>query len=220
MATGVSGCMKNEREANRKKEAARQYLNEKYGEEFCILSMAGSDILTEYDTFRAVAVGADEKEDWFTVKMYENEKEEQYQDDYFGILIREDMENTVSMLEEFQRLQVKVYIKRFFFPGTFNTLAAVDSLDDAKAADADLDADYYIFIMYDTGSPTEFYEMTEQIFAKMAAICQPGFVRIYGLSETAFSEINRKNCETLLQDYYHADHEQCFALARKVVKNE
>lgn len=220
---GGCGYIDYKKEPEQAKNEIEQYLEEKYGESFYVLSVQSPRLLTEYDVCRAVREGADTKTDCFTVKRYRNRnKEDQsFEDDYFGLLIREDMERAVSALAALEGVEGKVYIKRFVFSGFCGAFEKDDTLETAKAAGAALDADYYIFLRaadLNMADEEEFRKRTEALFGQMAKILQPGLVRVYALGEEAFEEIDRENCESYLNDYYHADKELCLALARKVVK--
>lgn len=216
----VNEMIINEKEPEQKKAEVELWLNEKYGETFRVLSVQTADVLTEYDTYRVIAEGTDENTDWFTVKQYHNRADlkEQYEDDYFGILIRTEMEQKAAELEIWENNPVKVYIRKYFFPGFLNEFTKENTLSQVKSAGAVLDADYYIFVNAEKMDLDVFYKETEELFQKMSAIDQPGFIRVYGLCEQAFSEVDRRNCEVYLQDYYRADGEKCLALARRVIK--
>lgn len=217
---GVNAMIINEKAPKQKKSEVELWLNEKYGEAFRVLSVQTKDVLTEYDTYRVIAEGADENTDWFTVKEYQNRTDlkEQYEDDYYGILIRKEMEQTAAELDVWGNKPVKVYIRKYFFPGFLNEYTKENLLAEVKSAGAVLDADYYIFINAETMDLDEFYKITEELFLRMSAINQPGFIRVYGLCGQAFMEVNRENCEVYLQDYYRTDGEKCLALARRVIK--
>lgn len=220
---GGCGYIDHKRGPEQAKNEIEQYLEEKYGGSFCVLSIHSPRLLMDYDVCRAVREGADTKTDCFTVKRYRNQNKagQSFEDDYFGLLIRADMEKAVRDLAALEGAETKVYIKQFIFPGFCDAFEKDDTLETVKAAGAVLDADYYIFLRaadLNMTTEREFGERTEALFAQMAKIVQPGLVRVFAMEEEAFEEIDRENCGSYLNDYYHADKVRCLALARRVVK--
>lgn len=220
---GGCGCTDNREEPGQLKNEIEQYLEKKYEGNFSVLSIQSPEIWMDYGVCRVIREGTDAKTDYFTVKHYRNKSKgvPYFEDDYFGLLLREDMERTVSNLSALEESEIKVYIKRFLFPDFFYTFKNDDTLETVKNAGNTLDADYYIFIKavdMDMAYGEEFREQTETLFMQMALITQPGLVRVYALRENTFNEIDRGNFETYLNDYYRADMDQCIAVARKVVK--
>ncbi len=215
--------MENEKELEQAKKEIEQHLEEKYKERFQVLSCQISVLPVEYDQYCAVREGSNAKTDCFTVKRYRNQHEADriFEDEYFSLLIREDMENAVSILPALKGVERKVYIKQVFFSKFCNDFESDDTLETAKAAGALLDADYYIFLRgsdLEMTDQKDFVNRTEALFTQMNEILQPGLVRVCALKDQAFSEICRENCASYLSDYYHADGEDCIVLVRRVIK--
>ena len=199
----------------------RKYLSEKYpGQEFVIVSISGMSYGSLWNSTDKHIVcypkGGDPETDKFKVKTYipvdenGNEGEREFRDNYFAILIREDVEADVLNTLSDMNLPMKVYYKEDAYYGLDydSTHTYVDLKKDNLDGKNSKRFDIGIYLLCKDIENREQY--AQQIFDLL--LSKDGIAESVDLyivtDETIYSEITRKN----RYDLINADGETIFNL--------
>lgn len=123
--------------------AILENLEKKYNCKFRVLDFEGIDIMKKFYTMTACAEDADEKTENFKAYYSPNE-EDKFQDGYFGILVRQEIEDMVSgpLFECMKEYKVFINIPT---PILNNALDGKSSYADARAMGELKTVDVYVF---------------------------------------------------------------------------
>lgn len=214
---GVCGCMIHD--VRIEKERIEEYLNKKYDDVFTVLRIENSDFLTDYFYAYAIRMGDDDSRE-FPVKWPKavtNDSKCEIADAYKTVLIRDALEAEAVRFLKSEGYSSKVFITRSMAP----------------FSDSNLDAFYYVFVKADTAGKSsdnttckdttvpwkkQFVASLERLFQASALQNRCGLFRCYLISSEVFEQVSRDNCTDVLDNYYEADNEKCFAVVRKDVK--
>ena len=199
LMTGVSGCMK----SNEKIMLA--HLKEKYGQEFVSLGTRdsghfgrGADIILDF-----YLKDGDVKDDYGWLSMSKGSRF--FEDSYFGVIIREDLEADVLVACTDMGLPMKAY----FYGGSYSFDESFDktkTYTDFKEWNENngfphrFDIEVWVFIDgYDEYGKKE---CADEIFDRIESDGYHGEVEIHLLPSKAFLEITQLNRYELKEQYY------------------
>jgi len=196
---GVSGCMGIQSDKVIKEEILA-YLGEKYnGQEFEVIGLERGYSYT----LHCYPKGGDPEAD--RVKAYLSTKEagvegRYFSDNYFGILIREDVEAEVLAVISDLSLPMKVYYTSYTFSSYNNIFDGTKTYADLKQEDFPyLDVSIAVFADGLNQSEKEDYAM--QIFDKLEDHGQNWFLNVLFYPHEAFGRITRTNSNELAEQY-------------------
>jgi hypothetical protein len=219
---GVCGGMKAnsfdmQEKMNSDKAAYLAYLSDKYGTEFLPISLASGDLLTDYDEFRAYASGSDPDRDYTTVYKTVKDGVVSYEDNYFGILIRDEYERRVADICRTEFNKAAVFIDSYTVSVFDPSLGKDSTLDDAIALGERLNAFKYVYGELPGGDTAGFDAAADRICAKLKEAKLPGIVKICGLAPGGIDSVSAENYADFLPDYFTADGVTALAIATRTV---
>ena len=190
---GVSGCMKSRSE--RIKDEILQHLNEKYDVTFLPISLEQrgmGGVGNSYDEFRCYAEGDDPKTDYAIVYRFtEDDGSIGYEDTYFGIKIREEVEKYVTdICHEFAK-DIIVYTGAY---SDFEDKYDKNATFEEALSNGDIRCFIRIGILYQNESETEIVHTNEMIQKKFENENLRGTFQIYYVDYDTFKSIERDNC--------------------------
>lgn len=223
LMAGVCGCMKENNfnmheKMNSEKDAYLAYLSDKYDTDFLPISLASGDVLTDHDEFRAYVSGSDPERDYVTVYKTVKDGVATYEDNYFGILIRDEYERRVAEICRTEFDTAAVFIDRYTVSVFDSSLGKDSTIEDALAMGARLIALKFIFVELPDGDTAGFDAAADRICAALKEAKLTGTVKIYGLAPGEINSINAGNYKDFLPDYYTADGVVTLAIASRTVK--
>ena len=208
---GVSGCMfGSETKLEQTKSEILNHMKEKYGVDFLPISLATRGIDVSYDEFRCYVEGTNKETDFITVCRKGTGKDVYYEDNYFGLLVREEYESRIAKVckMEFENISVFSKFRKMYFN---DDLGVDSSLDDAFAIGERMSTFTEIFI--------EVRDLTDaQIESKCKSVINSIenqyniSVKIYCLSPGHLKQINRSNFRDYLDSYFKPDGIVCIKI--------
>ena len=192
------------------------HMEEKYGVPFLPISYTSSSPVVK-EEFRCYAEGTDRERDYVRVFRTEENGEEVFLDDYFGILIRDEYQCRVQAICEETVGASKGYVYRYTASFFDNSLTAENTIDDAIAMGEAINASKYIFFEVTPGSETAFEAACDQICDRLAQSKLPGMVKFVGLAEGELEQITEENFLTYLPDMVKPDGSICLMMANRTV---
>ena len=200
-----------EKAANDNRDVFLAHMEEKYGVSFLPISYSGSGVVTK-EEFRCYAEGTDRERDYIRVFRREENGEEVFYDDYFGIIVREEYQSRVQNLCDETIGSAKAYIYRYTASFFDNDLTNGSTIDDAIALGEKMDASKYIFFEVELGNEEGFKATCDQICQALSENQLPGAVKFIGLSVGELENITEENYLTYLPSMVKPDGSICLMM--------
>lgn len=178
--------------------AMRSYLREKYGEfDYEIISYEARSWTQDYDTLYG-SVRQGEQADSFRVERHGDEGSYSYQDSYFGILVREELERYISEQAEkfYSTFRVIATPEENCYP---EDLTADSGLADLIAHGQELPyITFFVFTADDFSGQKDFEDKGAAFAAGWAESGLPATVRVVRVNADELEGIDRGNYGELL----------------------
>lgn len=189
-----------------------QYLSEKYDQEFLPLALNTADMMMKKDEFRAYVTGSDPERD--AVVAYRSKEGEKllYEDNYFGLRIREDYE---QKLEELLRVDFpthKVFVDQYADITFDAALTGETTLEEAVTAGLCPTAYVWVFVK---ATPEVLSNFESKVNRGAEAVRAEGLLcnlKIYAVSEATYAETVRTNYKDTLLTLGKVDGTICLAM--------
>lgn len=193
------------------------HMEGKYDTIFFPISYSSTGVVTN-EEFRCYAIGTDPERDYVTVVRRDENGEEVFYDDYFGILIRDEYQNRVQDICDSAVEESKAFVYQYSAPYFSNSLTEENTLDDAIALGESITASKYVFIEVNPGDEEAFERICDQIHAKMTEAELTGFISFMGLAEGHLQNITEDNYMDYLPSMVVADGEICLMITDRSVR--
>lgn len=221
---GIMGCMpRTEDYYKREMDKAIEYLEEKYGAHFIATGYERADYLSTTDTVFCYEENMNPEEEKVQVLIQRENGEVKYSDNYFGYIIRPEVEQWVSEIvkTEFEDVKVYMYNDLGVLP---DTLTKECNLEDLYQLKPRYLISTYIYVEGDKNIPTKEYEKKTQALEKQfKQIGKSFWLRIYVIDKGVFEKIDRYSRDEfydLFQKLPEVDGENCFHIYGKQILAE
>lgn len=192
------------------------HMEGKYDVHFLPISyMSGGTVVPE--EFRCHAEGTDRERDYVRVFREEENGEEVFHDDYFGIIIRDAYQSRVQKICEETVGAAKGYVYRYSVSFFDDPLTAENTIDDAIAMGQKINASKYVFFEVTPGSEADFEEACDRICEKLTAARLPGTVKFIGLAQGELSNITQDGYLDDIPSMVKADGRVCLMMTSRMV---
>lgn len=192
------------------------HMEEKYDVPFLPVSYTSGGVVVN-EEFRCYAEGTDRERDYVSVFRREENGEDVFYDDYFGVLIRDEYQNRVQKLCEDVVGESKAYVYRYSASFFDNTLTAENTIDDAIAMGDLIRASKYIFFEVKAGDEEAFKADCDRIARSLAQGSLTGMVKFIGLAEGQLEQITGDNFLTYLPSMVKPDGSICLMMTSRTV---
>lgn len=198
---------------------ALAYMEEKYNRKFYPEAWEEKDLLSDKDTLYVHAEGIELEQEKISVFIYGKEDNLRYEDNYFGVLVKEDYQERVKeiFLQQFFS-KVSVYIENFIASSFDASLDENSNLEDAYEAGEKMGAYLYVYVEA-TQEELDYFENKCDIIAEdLAAHKLSGFLNVFAVEEGTLDKVTSENYDSFLEDYFEPDGIVCKKIVRKAVK--
>ncbi len=196
---------------------AIKYISEKYDREFIPLSYDLSDYLSDQDEVECYTDGMDPENEHASVFLAKENEEMVFHDNYFGYIIRPEIEEEVSVLlkKEFQTF--KVY-KGDDLVWLSDELDADSTIDDLFLQEPEYRIEVSVFVKYDPQDDPGEYDIKVHRFEKALAAAGRNYrVALFVVGDEMYDKITRyeqdrfwtvyaKSAEPDNNNYYYEYH--------------
>jgi len=189
-----TGCMDSgSYENNLKKNGndAITYISEKYDREFIPLSYDLSDYLSDQDEVECYTEGMEPENEHAYILITNEKGETQFSDNYFGFLVRPEIEESISkyLKEEFQEYKVYKENDVICLP---DELDSHSTLEDLYIADPEYRTDLTIYIKHEPGNDYDDYDKRANRFIERLASTGHNYhVALFVLGNETFASMSR-----------------------------
>lgn len=197
-------------------EAYLAHMEKKYGVSFLPVSYASGSYVTN-EEFRCYAEGTDRERDIVSVFRKEENREEVFYDDYFGVMIRDEYRNRVEKICDDVTGESKAYVYRYTASWFDNSLTSGSTIDDAIAMGENINASKYVFFEVTPGSEQDFEAACDRICERLKADSLTGYVTFFGLAEGELKNIREDNYLDSIIGMFEADGVFCLMMTDRTV---
>ena len=193
LMAGNVGCALNSEENyyEREIDKAIEYLEEKYGDHFISVGYENADLLSTTDTVYCYEENMNPEEEKVLVYINRANGEVKYSDNYFGYVVRPEVEEWISDIVKTEFDDVKVYLNRrdTTFP---DTLTKENDLEDLYELQPKYLINVRIYVKGDKNTSKEEYEEKTQAIEKMFLETGKCFrISMYVTSDEVYEQMNR-----------------------------
>lgn len=192
------------------------YVESKYDVRFLPISYSGQGVVTN-EEFRCYAEGTDPERDYVRVFRTEEDGEEVFHDDYFGVLIRPEYQSRVQKICQDTVGQSKAYVHRYTVAWFSDGLTGEDTIDDAIAMGENLSAAKYIYFEVEPGDEDRFRQACDQICEKLEQSGLTGMVKFLGLARGQLEDITEEGHLDQIPDKVKPDGKVCLMMENRSV---
>jgi hypothetical protein len=194
LLVGVAGCspVKQDKAAENPldvSEQMEQYLEGKYGSlDYQTVGLIRAGFNQGYDTLTAYPVGGDPEQDQFLVNRYEEGGSYRFEDNYFGLLIRDEAEALLQGIADKHYKQSKVYLLfgRSMLPDELN---GTSTFEDYLAIDDEYAGSIWLATDDDFANQQEFEATSERFIQSLKNAKIVPLVRAYWFTPQSYSKI-------------------------------
>lgn len=185
------------------------YLSDKYKREFSPVIFEERGILDKGDELHVKTDGMDEDYEWVTVLAVPDEDGSViYSDDYFGFLVRDELEAYLTDLFKDDSLQVKLYAETQGIPYA-DSLGADSGLEDLFNTEPERNISIHAFIKKEDGVSVQEYEDT--LYRYKRALLDSGhnyIVYVFVVEPELYEDMERYG--TVREEFwrYYANHDE------------
>ena len=195
------GCMDTNENYKSQGDDAIKYISEKYDRDFYPLSYDLADYLSDDDMVECYTDGMDPENEHVTIVISKEYGSISYHDNYFGFLIRDDMENYIGEFVEKEFTDYKTYvnINSDSFPDGLNVWSDLYDLYDTFN-------DYWmtatVFVKGNANiSEEEYSERTNRIIQSLKESYHRYTFNLFVLDETYYNGMDRYSQDAFWDDY-------------------
>lgn len=192
------------------------HMEEKYDKTFLPISYSSAGVVTG-EEFRCYAEGSDRERDVVTVIRREENGEEVFRDDYFGICIRDAYEARVQEICAGEFGEVKVYIYSYGVSFFDNSLTSEHTMDDAIEMGQSLSASKFVYLEVEPGTEEAFQEACDRICRMLQEQKLTGIVKFFGLAGGQLEIVTEHNYLECIPSLVEPDGEICLMMNSQAV---